>query len=48
MVPNVSVKAEYLHVDLGTFNCGLNCGLAPTGNVSIDANIFRGGLNVRF
>jgi outer membrane immunogenic protein len=48
VVSNVSVKAEYLYVDLGTFNCGLNCGLAPTGNVSFDANIFRGGLNVRF
>jgi outer membrane immunogenic protein len=48
VVSNVSVKAEYLHVDLGTYNCGLNCGLAPTGNVSFDANIFRGGLNVRF
>jgi outer membrane immunogenic protein len=48
VVPNVSVKAEYLYVDLGTFNCGLNCGLAPTGNVSLDANVFRGGLNVRF
>ena len=45
---NVSVKAEYLYVDLGTFNCGLNCGLVPTGNVSFSANLFRGGLNVRF
>jgi outer membrane immunogenic protein len=48
VVSNVSVKAEYLYVDLGTFACGLNCGLAPNGNVSLDANIFRGGLNVRF
>jgi outer membrane immunogenic protein len=48
VVSNVSVKAEYLYVDLGNFNCGLNCGLAPTGNTSFDANIFRGGLNVRF
>ena len=45
---NVSVKAEYLYVDLGTFNCGLNCGLVPTGNVSFSANLFRGGLNVQF
>jgi outer membrane immunogenic protein len=48
VVSNVSVKAEYLYLDLGDFNCGLNCGLAPTGNVSFDANLFRGGLNVRF
>ncbi|HEY7248597.1 MAG TPA: outer membrane protein [Xanthobacteraceae bacterium] len=48
IVSNVSVKAEYLFVDLADFNCGLNCGLLPTGNVSFDANIFRGGLNVRF
>jgi outer membrane immunogenic protein len=48
VVSNVSLKAEYLHVDLGNFNCGLNCGLAPTGNVSFDANLFRGGLNVHF
>ena len=25
---NWSAKAEYLHVDLGHFNCGLNCGVA--------------------
>ena len=48
VVSNVSVKAEYLYLDLGDFNCGLNCGLAPTGNVSFDTNLFRGGLNVRF
>jgi outer membrane immunogenic protein len=45
---NVSIKAEYLFVDLGDFNCGFNCGLAANGNVSHDANVFRGGLNVRF
>ena len=48
VVSNVSVKAEYLYVDLGNFNCGLNCGLVATGNTSFDANLFRGGLNVRF
>jgi len=48
LISNVSVKAEYLYVDLGTFNCGLNCGLAPNGNVSFNANLFRGGLNIRF
>jgi opacity protein-like surface antigen len=44
----VSVKAEYLYVDLGDFNCGFNCGLVANGNVSYDANVFRGGLNIRF
>jgi hypothetical protein len=29
-------------------NCGLNCALAPTGNVSFTTNIFRGGANLRF
>src|SRR5216684_1891896 len=48
IVSNVSVKAEYLYVDLGNFNCGLNCALAPTGNVSFNANLFRAGANVRF
>ena len=48
LVSNVSLKAEYLYVDLGTFNCGLNCGLAPGGNVSFTTNIFRGGANLRF
>jgi opacity protein-like surface antigen len=48
VVNNVSIKAEYLYVDLGDFNCGFNCGLAANGNVSYNANIFRGGLNVRF
>ncbi len=48
IVSNVSVKAEYLFVELSDFNCGLNCGLLPSGNVSFNANVFRGGLNVRF
>ncbi len=48
VVSNVTVKAEYLYVDLGNFNCGLNCGLAAGGNVSFHANLFRAGLNVRF
>lgn len=48
IVPNVSVKAEYLYVDLSNFNCGFNCGLAANGDVSFYANIFRAGLNVRF
>jgi len=48
VVSNVSIKGEYLYVDLGNFNCGLNCGLLPGSNVSLFANVFRGGLNVRF
>ena len=48
VVGNVSLKAEYLFVDLSDFNCGLNCSLLPSGNVSFHANLFRGGLNVRF
>jgi outer membrane immunogenic protein len=48
VVSNVSLKAEYLFVDLADFNCGFNCGLAANGNVSFYANVFRGGLNVRF
>ena len=48
VLPNVSVKAEYLYVDLSNFNCGFNCGLAANGNVSFYANVFRAGLNVRF
>jgi outer membrane immunogenic protein len=48
LLPNVSVKAEYLFETLSSFNCGLNCGLLGNGNVSFYANVFRGGLNVRF
>jgi outer membrane immunogenic protein len=44
---NWSAKAEYLHVDLGSFNCGANCGL-PTDNVSMHDNIVRAGVNYRF
>jgi outer membrane immunogenic protein len=45
---NWSAKAEYLYIDLGKFNCGLACGVAPTDNVSFNAHIVRGGVNVRF
>jgi outer membrane immunogenic protein len=48
VVSNVSVKAEYLFVDLSDYNCGFNCGLVANGNVSFYANTFRGGLNIRF
>lgn len=45
---NWTAKAEYLHVDLGNFNCGLACGSSATDNVSFQTNIFRGGINYRF
>jgi outer membrane immunogenic protein len=44
---NWSAKAEYLHVDLGSFNCGTNCGL-PADNVSMHDDVFRAGVNYRF
>jgi outer membrane immunogenic protein len=47
-VRNVSLKAEYLYVDLSDYNCGFNCGLAANGNVTFYSHLFRGGLNVRF
>jgi outer membrane immunogenic protein len=48
LVGNWTAKAEYLYVDLGNTNCGLNCGVATTDNVSFTSNIFRGGINYRF
>lgn len=45
---NWSAKAEYLHIDLGSFNCGLACGLATPDNASFSANLQRGGVNYRF
>ncbi len=45
---NWSAKAEYLHVDLGHFNCGLNCGTIPTDNVSMHDDVVRAGLNYHF
>jgi len=46
---NWTARVEYLYVDLGNFNCGLNCGgFSTTDNVSFHANILRAGLNYRF
>jgi outer membrane immunogenic protein len=45
---NWSVKAEYLYVDLGKFNCGASCGLAVTDNVSFTTNLIRAGVNYHF
>ena len=47
--PNWTAKVEYLYVDLGSFNCGLNCGNGlVTDNVSLHTNILRAGVNYRF
>ncbi len=48
IVGNWTAKAEYLYVDLGKNNCGLNCGAAVNDNVSFTSHIVRGGLNYRF
>jgi outer membrane immunogenic protein len=46
---NWSAKAEYLHVDLGRFNCGLNCGgVSSADNVSMHDDVVRAGLNYHF
>jgi outer membrane immunogenic protein len=45
---NWTAKAEYLYVDLGSFDCGLNCGAVPPVNVNFRTNIVRGGINYRF
>jgi outer membrane immunogenic protein len=45
---NWSAKAEYLHVDLGAFNCGVDCGGTPNENVALHENVFRAGLNYHF
>jgi len=42
-----SVKAEYLYIDLGSFDCGVACG-AATDNVSFHTNLVRAGVNYRF
>ena len=43
-----TAKAEYLFVDLGSANCGFNCGALVNDNISFRASIVRGGLNYRF
>jgi outer membrane immunogenic protein len=43
---NWSAKAEYLRVDLGSFNC-TGCSAVPPDNVSLQENIFRAGVNYR-
>jgi outer membrane immunogenic protein len=43
---NWSAKAEYLYVDLGSFNCATCLGGSP--NVSWKSHLVRGGINYRF
>jgi outer membrane immunogenic protein len=45
---NWSVKGEYLYADLGSFNCGVSCGVSSTDNVSLRTSIFRAGVNYHF
>jgi outer membrane immunogenic protein len=46
---NWTAKVEYLYVDLGSFNCGLNCGAGLVNdNVSFHTNLLRAGVNYRF
>jgi outer membrane immunogenic protein len=45
---NWTAKAEYLFIDLGSFNCGVGCNGTATDNVSFTANVLRGGVSYRF
>jgi outer membrane immunogenic protein len=45
---NWSVKAEYLYVDLGEFDCTACTGGAVSDNVTFKANLVRLGVNYRF
>ena len=44
---NWTAKAEYLHVDLGSLNCGNACTGTPS-NVDLTTNLVRGGVNFKF
>jgi outer membrane immunogenic protein len=44
---NWSVKAEYLYVDLGSFDCSV-CSVTGSDNVSFKSSIVRAGINYRF
>jgi len=48
LTTNWTAKVEYLYVDLGSFNCGLNCGVTATNNVSFHTNLLRAGVNYKF
>jgi len=44
---NWTAKAEYLHIDLGSLNCGTACTGTPS-NVDFSTNLVRGGVNLKF
>lgn len=48
LTTNWRAKLEYLHVDLGSFNCGLSCGPAAVDNVKFTSEVVRGGISYRF
>jgi outer membrane immunogenic protein len=48
VMSNLSLKAEYLYVDLGSVGCDAACGAPAGNNVDLRTNIVRGGLNYRF
>jgi outer membrane immunogenic protein len=45
---NWTAKVEYLHYDLGSFNCGVSCNGFISDNVKFNADAVRGGINFRF
>ena len=45
---NWTAKVEYLHYDLGSFNCGVGCNGFVADNVKFNADAIRGGINFRF
>jgi outer membrane immunogenic protein len=45
---NWTAKVEYLHYDLGSFNCGVSCNGFVADNVKFNADAVRGGINFRF
>jgi len=44
---NWTAKAEYLRVDLGSFNC-TGCSVVPGDNVSMQQNVVRAGVSYHF
>jgi outer membrane immunogenic protein len=45
---NWSTKVEYLHVNLGNFDCGTACSSTPPVNVRLNEDLVRAGLNYKF
>jgi outer membrane immunogenic protein len=45
---NWTAKAEYLYVNLGSFDCGVSCGPVAPATVDFKANVFRVGVNYKF